>query len=250
MSGHSKWSTIKRRKGAQDEKRGKLFAKLLRAIEVAAREGGPSVEGNMTLASAVEKARDASVPTDNIERAIKRGAGETGGARYEEVIYEGYAPGGVAVMVEALTDNRNRTGQEIRHAFTHLGGNLGDPGSVAWMFDRRGFIVLDKGSAPDEDRVLEIILEAGADDLRDSGDQWEIVTEPDAFREVRRALEEAGVPVASSEVTMLPQTGVPVGADKAGAVLRLVETLEDVDDVQAVYSNFDIPEEVLAAQSG
>jgi YebC/PmpR family DNA-binding regulatory protein len=250
VSGHSKWSTIKRRKGAQDEKRGKLFAKLLRAIEVAAREGGPSVEGNMTLASAVDKAREASVPTDNIERAIKRGAGETGGAHFEEVTYEGYAPGGVAVMVEALTDNRNRTGQDIRHAFTRLGGNLGDPGSVAWMFDRRGFIVLDKAGGPDEDRILEVILDAGADDLRDSGEQWEIVTEPDAFRAVRTALEQAGIPVASAEVTMLPQAGVPVEAEKAGSVLRLIEALEDLDDVQAVYSNFDIPEEILAAQSG
>jgi YebC/PmpR family DNA-binding regulatory protein len=250
MSGHSKWSTIKRRKGAQDEKRGKLFAKLLRAIEVAAREGGPSAEGNMTLASAVEKAREASVPTDNIDRAIKRGAGESGGAHYEEVTYEGYAPGGVAVLVEALTDNRNRTSQEIRHAFTRLGGNLGDPGSVAWMFDRRGFVVLEKAAAPDEDGVLEAILEAGADDLRDSGEQWEIVTEPEAFREVRGALEEAGIPVASAEVTMLAQAGVPVPAEKAGAVLRLIEALDDLDDVQAVYSNFDIPEEVLAAQTG
>ena len=246
MSGHSKWSTIKRRKGAQDEKRGRLFAKLLRAIEVAAREGGPSVEGNMTLASAVEKARDASVPTDNIDRAIKRGAGETGGARYEEVTYEGYGPGGVAIMVEALTDNRNRTGQEIRHAFSRLAGNLGDPGSVAWMFDRKGFLVLDKATSPDEDKLLELIVEAGADDLRDSGEQWEIVTDPEAFRGVRSALEDAGVQVASAEVTMLPQAGVPVPRDKAESVLRLIEALDDLDDVQSVYSNFDIPEEILA----
>src|SRR5437762_13771818 len=163
MSGHSKWSTIKRRKGAQDEKRGRLFAKLLRAIEVAAREGGGSIEGNMTLASAVEKARDASVPTDNIDRAIKRGAGEAGGARYEEVTYEGYAPGGVAVLVEALTDNRSRTGQEIRHVFTRQGGNFGDPGSTAWMFQRKGVLLVDKKQAPDEERVLEVVLEAGAD---------------------------------------------------------------------------------------
>jgi YebC/PmpR family DNA-binding regulatory protein len=246
MSGHSKWSTIKRRKGAQDERRGRLFAKLLRAIEVASREGGPSIEGNMTLASAVEKARDASVPTDNIERAIKRGAGETGGARFEEVTYEGYGPGGVAIMVNALTDNRNRTGQEIRHAFTRLGGNLGDPGSVAWMFDRRGFLVLDKATAPDEDRLLEIILDAGAEDLSDSGEQWEIITAPESFRAVRSALEEAGIQVGSAEITMLPQAGVPVERDKAASVLRLVEALDELDDVQSVYSNFDIPEEILA----
>jgi YebC/PmpR family DNA-binding regulatory protein len=246
MSGHSKWSTIKRRKGAQDERRGRLFAKLLRAIEVAAREGGPNVEGNMTLASAVDKARDASVPHDNIARAIKRGAGQTGGARFEEVTYEGYGPGGVAIMVNALTDNRNRTSQEIRHAFTRLGGNLGDPGSVAWMFDRKGFLVLDKATSPDEDRLLEIILEAGAEDLRDSDDQWEIVSPPEDFRGIRAALEEAGVPVSSAEITMLPQAGVPVERDKAGAVLRLVEALDELDDVQSVYSNFDIPEEILA----
>ena len=246
MSGHSKWSTIKRRKGAQDERRGRLFAKLLRAIEVASREGGSSIEGNMTLASAVEKARDASVPTDNIERAIKRGAGETGGARFEEVTYEGYGPGGVAIMVNALTDNRNRTGQEIRHAFTRLGGNLGDPGSVAWMFDRRGFLVLDKATAPDEDRLLEIILDAGAEDLSDSGEQWEIITAPESFRAVRSALEEAGIQVGSAEITMLPQAGVPVERDKAASVLRLVEALDELDDVQSVYSNFDIPEEILA----
>jgi YebC/PmpR family DNA-binding regulatory protein len=246
MSGHSKWATIKRRKGAQDEKRSRMFAKLLRAVEVAAREGGPSVEGNMTLASAVEKARDYSVPWDNIERAIKRASGEAGGARYEEVMYEGYAPGGVAVLVSAMTDNRNRTGQEVRHAFSRLGGSLADPGSVAWQFDRRGLIQLEKAIAPDEDQILEIILEAGADDLQDAGDQWEIVTEPEDLRTVRKALEEGGVQVATAELTMLPQNAVPVGADKAGSVLRLVDELEDLEDVQAVYSNFDIPEEILA----
>jgi YebC/PmpR family DNA-binding regulatory protein len=246
MSGHSKWATIKRRKGAQDEKRSRMFAKLLRAVEVAAREGGPSVEGNMTLASAVEKARDYSVPWDNIERAIKRASGEAGGARYEEVMYEGYAPGGVAVLVSAMTDNRNRTGQEVRHAFSRLGGNLADPGSVAWQFDRRGLIQLEKTIAPDEDRILEIILEAGADDLQDAGDQWEIVTEPEDLRTVRKALEDGGIQVATAELTMLPQNSVPVGADKAGSVLRLVDELEDLEDVQAVYSNFDIPEEILA----
>jgi YebC/PmpR family DNA-binding regulatory protein len=245
VSGHSKWSTIKRKKGAQDERRGRVFAKLLRAIEVAAREGGPNVEANMTLASAVQKARDYSVPIDNIERAIKRAAGETGGARFEEVTYEGFGPAGVAILVEALTDNRNRTSQEIRHSFTRLGGNLGDPGSVAWMFHRRGLVSIEKALAPDEDRLLEIVMEAGADDLRDAGEQWEIVTEPESLREVRGALEAAGVAVTSAEATMLPQTGVPVPAEKAEAVLRLVEALEDLDDVQAVHSNFDIPEEIL-----
>ncbi|HEY1332289.1 MAG TPA: YebC/PmpR family DNA-binding transcriptional regulator [Actinomycetota bacterium] len=247
MSGHSKWSTIKRRKGAQDAKRSQAFAKLLRAIEVAAREGGPSVDANMTLASAVDKARDASVPWDNIERAIKRGGGaEEGGARYEEAVYEGYGPAGVAILIEAMTDNRNRTGQEIRHAFSRHSGNLGEQGSVAWMFTRRGLIEIEKATAPPEDRILEVIVEAGADDLTDAGDQWEIVTDPESLRDVRASLEGAGIPIASAELTMLPQTTVPVGADRAASVLRLIEALEDLDDVQTVHANFDIPDEVLA----
>lgn len=246
MAGHSKWAQIKRKKAATDERRGRMFSKLLRAIEVAARDGGPNPEANPTLASAVEKARDASVPWDNIERAIKRGAGATGGVGYEEVLYEGYGPGGVAILVQAMTDNRNRTAQEVKHTFSRLGGTLGDPGSVAWMFDRKGLAVVEKASAPDEDRLLELILEAGAEDLRDSGDQWEVVTPPEALRAVRQALEEAGVPLVSAEVTMLPQAAVPVPPDKVESVLRLVEALEDLDDVQAVWSNFDIPEEALA----
>jgi YebC/PmpR family DNA-binding regulatory protein len=246
MSGHSKWASIKRKKAATDDKRGRMFAKLLRAIEVATREGGPNIEGNMSLASAVQKARDYSVPVDNIERAIKRGSGDTGGARYEEAVYEGYGPGGVAILVEAVTDNRNRTGQEVRSTFTRFGGNLGDPGSVAWMFHRKGFITVDKTAGPNEDRLLEVILEAGAEDLRDSSDQWEVITPPEALVSVRKALEDEGVAFVSAELTMLPQTGVPVGRDKAESVLRLVEALEDLEDVQAVYSNFDIPEEILA----
>jgi YebC/PmpR family DNA-binding regulatory protein len=246
MSGHSKWATIKRKKGAQDAKRSQMFAKLLRAVEVAAREGGPNVEGNATLASAVEKARDNSVPVDNIERAIKRAAGQGDGAKYEDVLYEGYGPAGVAVIVEAMTDNRNRTGQEVRHAFTRAGGSLADPGSVAWQFDRRGLVTVERDLAPDEDRLLEIIMEAGADDLRDGGEVWEIVTEPADLRTVRTTLEESGVQVSSSELVMLPQNTVPVGADHASQVIRLIEALEDLDDVQNVFSNFDIPEEILA----
>jgi len=246
MSGHSKWAQIKRKKSATDEKRGQMYGKLLRAIEVAAREGGANVDGNMTLASAVQKARDYSVPVDNIDRAIRRGAGEGGGARFDEVTYEGFGPGGVALLVEAMTDNRNRTSSDVRHAFTRLGGNLGDPGSVAWMFDRRGLIVIDKAVAPDEERLLEVVLEAGADDLRDAGDQWELVTEPERLADVRTALEEAGIEVVSSELTYLPQNSVPVGRDKAESVLRLIEALEDLEDVQNVFSNFDIPEEILA----
>lgn len=247
MSGHSKWSTIKRKKAAQDAKRSNMFAKLLRAVEVAAREGGGSVEGNMTLASAVEKARDSSVPWENIERAIKRGTGELeGGARYEDVTYEGYAVGGVAVLVEALTDNRNRTVQEVRHAFTRNGGNLGEAGSTAWMFSRKGVIQIEKESAPDEERLLEIALEAGAEDLNDSESTWEITSEPSGLAAVGAALDAEGIPTLSAELTMVPQSQVPVQGGQAKQVLGLLDALEDLDDVQAVYANFDIPEEVFA----
>jgi len=248
MSGHSKWATIKRKKGAQDAKRSNLFAKLLRAVEVAAREGGGNVDGNMTLASAVEKAKAASVPNDNIERAIKRGTGElAGGARYDEVTYEGYAPGGVAMFVETLTDNRNRTTQEVRHAFTRNGGNLGESGSVAWMFSRKGSIQIEKTEAPDEERLLEIALEAGAENLDDSESTWEITCDPSAFGAVRDAVGSAGIPMLSAELTMLPQSTVPVEGGQAKQVLALLEALEDLDDVQNVYANFDIPEEVMAS---
>jgi YebC/PmpR family DNA-binding regulatory protein len=247
VSGHSKWSTIKRKKGAADARRSNLFAKLLRAVEVAAREGGGSVEGNMTLASAVEKAREASVPNDNIERAIKRGTGELeGGARYEEVAYEGYGPGGVAMFVETLTDNRNRTTQDVRHAFTRSGGNLGENGSTAWMFARKGSIQIEKERAPDEEQLLEIALEAGAEDLNDAESTWEITTDPTALGAVRGAIEAAGIPMLSAELTMLPQTTVPVEGGQAKQVLALLEALEDLDDVLNVYANFDIPEAVMA----
>ncbi len=247
MSGHSKWSTIKRKKGAADAKRSNMFAKLLRAVEVAAREGGGSVDGNMTLASAVEKAKDASVPNENIERAIKRGTGELeGGARYEEVAYEGYGPGGVAMFVECLTDNRNRTAQEVRHAFTRNGGNLGEAGSTAWMFQRRGVVQIEKNAAPDEDRLVEIALEAGAEDLADAESTWEIRTDPTSLVQVRDAIDAAGIPMLSAELTMLPQNTVPVEGGQAKQVLGLLEALEDLDDVQNVYANFDISDAVLA----
>ncbi len=248
MSGHSKWATIKRKKGALDAKRSNQFAKLLRAVEVAAREGGSGdPKANMTLASAVEKARSFSVPVENIERAIKRGTGELeGGAKYEEVAYEGYGPGGVALFVQCLTDNRNRTAQEVRHAFTRNGGSLGESGSVAWMFARKGLIQIEKEAAPDEERLLELALEAGADDLRDAESTWEITTEPAAFAAVRDRIAEAGIPMLSAELTMVPQTTVPVEGGQARQVLALVEALEDLDDVQNVYANFDIPESVMA----
>jgi YebC/PmpR family DNA-binding regulatory protein len=251
MSGHSKWATIKRKKGAADAKRSNEFAKLLRAVEVAAREGGSGdPKANMTLASAIEKARGSSVPVDNIERAIKRGTGELeGGARYEEVSYEGYGPGGVALYVETLTDNRNRTAQEVRHAFTRNNGNLGETGSTAWMFARKGLIQIEKDEAPDEEKLLEIALEAGADDLSDAESTWEITTDPTAFGAVRDAISDAGVPMLSAELTMVPQSTVPVDGGHAKQVLALLEALEDLDDTQNVYANFDIPESVMAELS-
>ena len=248
MSGHSKWATIKRKKEATDAKRSNMYAKLLRAVEVAGRDGGGNIDGNMTLASAVEKAKSFSVPNDNIERAIKRGTGDDdGGARYEELFYEGYAPGGVALLIEALTDNRNRTGQEIRHAFTRNQGNLGETGSVAWQFTRKGLVVVDKAVAPNEDQLLELALEAGAEDLRDAESSWDIIAQPQDFKTVQQALEQAGVPVYSAEITMLPETLIPVDGGEAKQVLNLIEALDELDDVQAVYANFDIPEEVMAA---
>jgi YebC/PmpR family DNA-binding regulatory protein len=252
MSGHSKWATIKRKKGAADAKRSNEFAKLLRAVEVAAREGGSGdPKANMTLASAIDKARGSSVPVDNIERAIKRGTGELeGGARYEEVAYEGYGPGGVALYVECLTDNRNRTAQEVRHAFTRNNGNLGESGSTAWMFQRKGLIQIEKDVAPDEEGLLEVALEAGADDLSDAESTWEITTDPAAFGAVRDAISAAGVAMISAELTMVPQSTVPVDGGHAKQVLALLEALEDLDDTQSVYANFDIPESVMAELSG
>ncbi|MGH2686262.1 MAG: YebC/PmpR family DNA-binding transcriptional regulator [Actinomycetota bacterium] len=246
MSGHSKWSSIKHKKAVTDQRRGKMFGKLLRAIEVAAREGGGNVEANMTLASAVQKARDFSVPADNIDRAVKRGSGEIEGARYEAALYEGYAPGGVGVLVEALTDNRNRTGQEVRHTFSKLGGNLGEPGSVAWQFDRKGVILVDRSAFPDEDRLMEVALEAGAEDMNEEGDQWRVTTDPAALHDVRGGLEVAEVPVVSAELSMIPQNTVPLEGGQARQVLNLIDALDELEDVQAVHANFDIPDEVLA----
>jgi YebC/PmpR family DNA-binding regulatory protein len=248
MSGHSKWTQIKRKKAATDEKRGRMFGKLLRAIEVASREGGPSVEGNMTLASAVEKAKSYSVPWDNIERAIKRGSGELEGARYEEVTYEGYAPGGVAVMVRCLTDNRNRTAPEIRHTFEKYSGNMGASGAVAWMFDRRGVIRVDADKISEDD-LMTVALDAGATDMTKVEKAFEITTAPAEMEAVRGALEKARVPVLEAEVTFVPQSTVRVEGKEAPTVLRLVEALEDLDDVQAVYANYDIPDEVIEAIS-
>jgi YebC/PmpR family DNA-binding regulatory protein len=246
MSGHSKWATTKHRKAAQDKARAKVFAKVLRQVEVAAREGGGDPDANPTLRTMFEKARAASIPLETIERAIKRGTGELEGVRYEQVSYEGYAPGGVAVIVECLTDNRNRTGAEVRSVFTRNGGSMAEPGAVAWQFTRKGTLTVDRGI--DEDRLTELVVEAGAEDLRDEGDHWLITAEPSELQSVRQALLEAGVEPLEAELQLLPTTSVPVEDEaEARRVLRLIEALDDLDDVQNVWSNFDIPDAVLAA---
>jgi YebC/PmpR family DNA-binding regulatory protein len=247
MSGHSKWSTIKHQKGAKDARRGKLFARLIRAIEIAAREGGSSPEGNPTLADAIQKAKDNSVPNDTIDRAVKRGAGELGGQRLELATYEAYAPGGVAMMVEALTDNRNRTAADIRHVVTKGGGSLADAGSVAYLFNRRGQLVL--GDDADEDRIMEVALEAGAEDVEAEEQGFTVTTAPGDLRAVRAAFDAAGIAYDSAEVTMVPSVSVPLERDLAVRVLRLLDALEDLDDVQDVYANFDISDEVMAEVS-
>lgn len=245
MSGHSKWHSIKHQKGAADAARGRLFARLARQIEVAARSGGGDVEGNPTLRTMVQKARDGSMPKDNIERAIKRGTGELAGVTYEEVTYEGYAPNGVAVFVECLTDNRNRTGAEIKNIFTRNGGSLAEPGSVSWQFERKGVIILEK-SASSEDDLMLATLEAGAEDIQDQGDTWQVTTPPAELLGVRNALEEAGIAYTSAELTMLPSTSIALQDESsAKQVLRVIDGLEDHDDVQNAYANFDIPDSVL-----
>jgi YebC/PmpR family DNA-binding regulatory protein len=244
MSGHSKWASIKHKKKAVDAKRGQLFTKLARAIQVAARDGGGDPAGNPALAHAVEKAKDARMPKDNIERAIAKGTGADSDAdAIEEVVYEGYGPGGVAILVDALTDNRNRTGSEVRHAFTSSGGNLGEPGSVAWTFEKKGSLVAD-GSRYSEDDLLAAI-DAGAEDVALDGDVWEVVTAPSDLHAVREALEQAGVELDSAELVMRPTTRTPVEEGDVPRLMRLIEALEDHDDVQAVHANFDIDADVL-----
>ena len=244
MSGHSKWATIKHKKGAQDKARGKLFAKLIRQVEVAAREGGGDPDANPTLRTMFHKARDASVPMDTIERAIKRGTGELEGVRYEQVSYEGYAPCGVAVIVECLTDNRNRTGSDVRNIFAKNGGSTAEPGAVAWQFERKGVILLPK--AVTEDELLLVALDAGAEDIKDAGDSWEVTTAPGDLGAVRSALGDGGISYDLAELTMMP-TNVVLLDNEADAkrVLRVIDLLEDLDDVQNVYANFDIPNRIL-----
>jgi YebC/PmpR family DNA-binding regulatory protein len=248
MSGHSKWATTKHQKAAKDKNRGKLFAKLIRQIEVAAREGGGDMSANAALRTAVDKARDASVPLDTIERAVKRGTGELEGVSYESVSYEGYAPNGVAVIAECLTDNRNRTTSEVKNIFTRNGGSLAEPGAVAWQFHRKGVIIIDKTTGVDEDDLMLAALEAGAEDVADQGDTWQVTSDPHDLTAVKGALEAAGVAMASADLTMLPTTAIPLESENdARKVLRVVDALEDHDDVQNVYANFDIPDDVFAA---
>ena len=244
MSGHSKWSSIKHKKAAADAKRGQQFTKLARAITVAAREGGGDPDANPALATAIQKARDASMPKDNIQRAVDRGTGAgTDAEAIERVVFEGYGPGGAAILVEALTDNRNRTSAEVRHAFTKHGGNLGEPGSVAWIFEKRGVVVVD-GERYGEDDLIPAI-DAGAEDVEEDGDLLKVISDPADLSAVREALEAAGVQIESSDLAMEPKSTVEVDEGSAGTLLRLLDALEEHDDVNEVHANFDIPEEVL-----
>jgi len=248
MSGHSKWSSIKHKKAAKDAKRGKLFTKLIKEITVAARMGGGDINANPRLRTAVLTARAASMPGDNIERAVKKGTGEIEGVTYEEIHYEGYGPGGAAIMVQVLTDNKNRTVQEIRRLFAKHGGNLGENGCVAWMFDKKGLITVDKVKI-EEDRLISLALDAGAEDVREEGGLFEIVTRPEDFEKVREHLQRQGVPVLEGQVTMIPKNTVALAGASAEQILKLTEELEDHDDVQSVAANFDIPDELLEKAS-
>lgn len=244
MSGHSKWATIKHKKGAADAKRGKLFAKLIKQVEVAARSGGGDVDSNPTLRTMFQKARDNSVPLDTIERAVKRGTGELEGVNYEPITYEGYAPGGVALLIDVLSDNRNRTGSEIRSLLSKNGGSLAEPGAVAWQFERKGIVKVNR--AAEEDDVMMVGLDHGAEDLEDHDEAWQVTSEPGEVLSLRAALEEAGIEVLESDTTMMPTNTVPVAeASQVKAVLSLIELLDDHEDVQDVHSNIDIPDDVL-----
>lgn len=246
MSGHSKWHSIKHKKGKEDAKRGQLFSKLSQKIMIAAREGGGNIDANTTLASAVETARGYSMPMENIKRAIAKGTGELSGGQLDQLSFEGYGEGGVAILAEALTDNRNRTAQEVRRAFTRAGGRLGESGSVAWIFEKKGVVLIGKKPEIDEDELLGIALEAGADDLKNEGDDyWEIVTDIAHFRTLKEQLAAAGIEPESAELTMVPKTTVRLERENAKKVLRLVEALEELDDVHDVYANFDVPDDVM-----
>jgi YebC/PmpR family DNA-binding regulatory protein len=246
MSGHSKWHSIKHKKGALDAKRGKLFTKFIKEIAVAARAGGGDPAANARLRKAISDAKAGNMPNDTIDRAVRRGSGEEGGVTYEEITYEGYGPSGVALLIESMTDNRNRTVAEIRHIFSKNGGNLGESGSVSWMFEKKGYIVVDKTAKP-EDELFELAIEAGADDLRDDEENFEIITAPDNFEQVLTAVKSAGIEPQVAEVEMVPQTYVKLEGQDARQMLKLMEALEDHDDVQKVSANFDISEADMAA---
>lgn len=246
MSGHSKWHSIKHKKGALDAKRGKLFTKLIKELTVAARSGGADPTGNARLRKAISDAKAANMPNDTIDRAVRRGAGEEGGVNYEEITYEGYGPGGVALLIEAMTDNRNRTVAEIRHIFSKNGGNLGESGSVGWMFDKKGYIVVEK-SAKAEEQLIDIAIDAGAEDVRDDEDNWEIITAPEDFEAVQTAIKSSGITPQVAEVEMVPQNYIKLEGSQAGQMLKLMEALEDHDDVQKVSANFDMSEADMAA---
>jgi YebC/PmpR family DNA-binding regulatory protein len=249
MSGHSKWATIKHKKGALDAKRGKIFTRLIKEITMAAKSGGGDPEGNPRLRTAIAAAKAENMPADNIKRAVQRGTGELPGATYEEITFEGYGPGGVALLVDVTTDNRNRTVSEIRHAFTKNGGNLGESGSVAWMFHKKGSIVVPK-SAAKEDDLMNLVLENGGEDLNDDGENWEITTDPGAYEGVLDAVKKAGIEVAHSEVGMVPKNYIKLEGPAANQMIRLLEAIEDHDDVQNVYSNFDVDQRQLEEVAG
>jgi YebC/PmpR family DNA-binding regulatory protein len=246
MSGHSKWATTKHKKAVVDARRGKLFAKLIKNVEVAARGGGPDPAGNPTLYEAVQKAKRNSVPGENIDRAVRRGAGlDAGGAAYESVTYEGYAPGGVAVLVECLTDNRNRAAADVRTALTRNGGSMADPGSVSYLFNRKGVVIVPKAAGVTEDDVLAAVLDAGAEEVEDLGESFEVVSEATDLVAVRTALQQAGIDYESAEAAFLPSVEVPLDEDSAKSVFRLIEAIEDSDDVQDVYANYSVPDDVM-----
>ncbi len=246
MSGHSKWHSIKHKKGALDAKRGRLFTKFIKELTVAARTGGGDPDANARLRKAISDAKAGNMPNDTIDRAIRRGTGAEEGVNYEEITYEGYGPGGVALLIEAVTDNRNRTVAEIRHMFSKNGGNLGESGSVGWLFEKKGYIVVEKAAKPEEE-LFDIAIEAGADDLRDDEDNFEIITSPESFEKVQEAIKSAGIEPQVAEVSMVPQTYVQLAGNDARQMLKLMEAIEDHDDVQKVYANFDIDEADMAA---
>ncbi len=246
MSGHSKWATIKHKKGAADAKRGKVFTRLIKEITIAAKSGGGDPDGNPRLRGAIAAAKAENMPADNIKRAVQRGTGELEGVSYDEITYEGYGPGGVAIIIDVLTDNKNRAVSEVRHAFSKNGGNLGAEGAVAWMFTKKGVISIEKSTAANEDKLMEIVLESGAEDLNDEGETWEILCDPKDFEAVTDALKAAKIPTETAEVTKIASTYTKLEGSQANAMMRLLETIEDLDDTQNVYSNFDFDEAQMA----